>query len=319
MPKKIQPKLTQELVYEMKVGEVMTRHVVTVAPETSMDEFREVLRSSRISGTPVLSQDQMVGIISIEDLIKWSESDRRKTTVGELMTRDVMAIYDDEPLVQLVGRLDQYDYGRLPVLERDAKKLVGVVTKGDIMAGLLRKLEIGYHEQEIRQWRASHFFEGIFADKAMLVLQYNVIGQDFKKAGSGATRLKKALARLDIHPHARRRAAIIAYEAEMNIVIYTDGGELTAKVEPNLITIEAKDNGPGIADIQLAFTPGYSTAEDWVRELGFGAGMGLCNIKECADETNMDSVVGKGTRLEAKIAINEGSDDSSRDGTTGRA
>jgi anti-sigma regulatory factor (Ser/Thr protein kinase) len=89
----------------------------------------------------------------------------------------------------------------------------------------------------------------------------------------------------------------------MNIVIYTDGGELIAKIESGLITIEAKDNGPGIADIQQAFTPGYSTASDWVRELGFGAGMGLCNIKKCADETNLESVVGKGTRLEVKIAI----------------
>ena len=89
----------------------------------------------------------------------------------------------------------------------------------------------------------------------------------------------------------------------MNIVIFTDGGELLAKVEPGLITIEAKDDGPGITDVELALTPGYSTAADWVRELGFGAGMGLCNIKECADEMNLDSTVGKGTRLKARIVI----------------
>ena len=89
----------------------------------------------------------------------------------------------------------------------------------------------------------------------------------------------------------------------MNIVIYTGGGELLAQIEPNLITIEARDNGPGIPDVELALTEGYSTAADWVRELGFGAGMGLCNIKKCADEMSLDSAVGKGTRLEAKIAI----------------
>jgi anti-sigma regulatory factor (Ser/Thr protein kinase) len=115
--------------------------------------------------------------------------------------------------------------------------------------------------------------------------------------------LKRTLSRLEIHPHVVRRAAIIAYEAEMNIVIYTDGGELIAKVEPGQITIEAKDSGPGIPDLQLALTPGYSTAAEWVRELGFGAGVGLCNIKQCADETNLDSAVGKGTRLEARITI----------------
>lgn len=287
----------------MKVSEVMTRNVAMVEPEMCMSELRQILRTKRISGTPVVSQGQLVGIISIEDFINWLASGPEQATIGDLMTREVTTIYDDEPLVQVVSRLDQYGYGRLPVLHRDGQKLVGVVTKGDIVAGLLHKLEIGYQEEEIHRYRASHIFEDIIADRTALVFQYRVVGKDFKKAGSGATRLKKTLSRLEIHPRTRRRAAIIAYEAEMNIVIYTDGGNIMAKVEPGLITIEAKDNGPGIADVKLALTPGYSTAADWVRELGFGAGMGLCNIKECADETNLDSVVGKGTRLEAKIAI----------------
>lgn len=294
---------TRELIYEMKVSEVMTRNVAMVEPEMCMSELRQILRTKRISGTPVVSQGQLVGIISIEDFINWLASGPEQATIGDLMTREVTTIYDDEPLVQVVSRLDQYGYGRLPVLHRDGQKLVGVVTKGDIVAGLLHKLEIGYQEEEIHRYRASHIFEDIIADRTALVFQYRVVGKDFKKAGSGATRLKKTLSRLEIHPRTRRRAAIIAYEAEMNIVIYTDGGNIMAKVEPGLITIEAKDNGPGIADVKLALTPGYSTAADWVRELGFGAGMGLCNIKECADETNLDSVVGKGTRLEAKIAI----------------
>jgi CBS domain-containing protein/anti-sigma regulatory factor (Ser/Thr protein kinase) len=294
---------TRELVYEMKVSEVMTRNVEMVEPEMRMSELREILRSKRISGTPVISQGQLVGIISIEDFINWLTSGPEQATIGDLMTREVTTIYDDEPLVQVVSRLDKYGYGRLPVLQRDGQKLVGVVTKGDIVEGLLHKLEIGYQEEEIHRYRASHIFEDIIADRTTLLFQYSVAGKDFQKAGSGATRLKKTLSRLEIHPRTRRRAAIIAYEAEMNIVIYTDGGKIMAKVEPGLITIEAKDNGPGIADLERALTPGYSTAEDWVRELGFGAGMGLCNIKECADETNLDSVVGKGTRLEAKIVI----------------
>jgi CBS domain-containing protein/anti-sigma regulatory factor (Ser/Thr protein kinase) len=294
---------TRELVYEMKVSEVMTRNVAMVEPEMRMSELRQILRTKRISGTPVVSQDRLVGIISIEDFINWLTCGPDQATIGDLMTRDVTTIYEDEPLVQAVSRLDRYGYGRLPVLQRDGQKLVGVVTKGDIVAGLLHKLEIGYQEEEIHRYRASHIFEDIIADRTALVFQYRVVGKDFKKAGSGATRLKKTLSRLEIHPRTRRRAAIIAYEAEMNIVIYTDGGNIMAKVEPGLITIEAKDNGPGIADLELALTPGYSTAADWVRELGFGAGMGLCNIKECADETKLDSVVGKGTRLEAKIVI----------------
>ncbi len=294
---------TQELIYEMKASEVMIRDVVTVAPEMLMGKLRDILYSNRISGTPVITNGRLAGIVSIEDFIKWLTDGPVEARVEERMTTEVMTVYEDDSLVLVANILDKHGYGRLPVIQRDGGKLVGVITKGDIIAGLLRKLEIGFQEQEIREWRASHIFEDIVADKTTLVLRYRIAGNDFIKAGIGATSLKRALSRLQIHPHARRRAAIIAYEAEMNIVIYTQGGELVAKIESGLITIEANDNGPGIADIQQAFTPGYSTASDWVRELGFGAGMGLCNIKKCSDETNLESVVGEGTRLKAKIVI----------------
>ncbi len=136
-----------------------------------------------------------------------------------------------------------------------------------------------------------------------LTKAFTIKARDFAKAGEGSLQIQSILKSIGFVSDLIRRISICAYEAEMNIVIYTEGGELVAKVEPGLITIEAKDNGPGIPDLQLALTPGYSTAAEWVRELGFGAGMGLCNIKACADETDLDSVVGKGTRLEARIAI----------------
>jgi len=303
MPGKGEFTKTQELVYEMKAGEVMTSPVVTVEPETSMNGLREILHSHRISGTPVILEDRLVGVISIEDFINWLANGPAEATVGERMTKNTTTVYEDEPLVQVVGMLDRHGFGRLPVVRRGDKDLVGIITRGDIIKGLLHKLEIGYQEEEIHRYRASHIFEDIIADHTTLVFQYGVIGKDFKKAGFGATRLKKTLSRLEIHPQVLRRAAIIAYEAEMNIVIYTDGGELTAKVEPGQITIEARDDGPGIVDIEQALKPGYSTAADWVRELGFGAGMGLCNIKHCADQTTLDSRVGEGTRLEARITI----------------
>ena len=292
----------QELVYQMKTDEVMTRHIVTVTPETSMSELRGILRDNRIAGTPVMSEGQMVGIISVEDFINWLAEGAVGATVAERMTRDVKVIYPDESLVHVVSKLDQYGFGRFPVVEREGGKLLGVITKGDIIEGLLHKLEIGFHEEEMRHYRASHIFEDLIADRTTLIFQYRVIGNNFNKAGSGASRLKKTLGRLGVDPRVLRRIAIIAYEAEMNLVIYTNGGEILAKVESGSITIEARDDGPGIPDVERALTPGYSTAADWVRELGFGAGMGLCNIRECADQMKLDSVVGEGTRLEAIIS-----------------
>jgi len=94
-----------------------------------------------------------------------------------------------------------------------------------------------------------------------------------------------------------RRVAVATYEAEINIVVYAEGGEIVAEVRPNHIKIEALDKGPGIPDIQQAMQPGFSTAPDWVREMGFGAGMGLPNIKNCADQMQLESTVGVGTHL----------------------
>ena len=89
----------------------------------------------------------------------------------------------------------------------------------------------------------------------------------------------------------------------MNVVIFARGGEIVVKVDPNQIRTKVEDSGPGIPDIEKAMQPGYSTAPDWVRELGFGAGMGLNNIKKCVDEMNITSTVGKGTHLEMYVAI----------------
>jgi anti-sigma regulatory factor (Ser/Thr protein kinase) len=115
--------------------------------------------------------------------------------------------------------------------------------------------------------------------------------------------LKTSLLRLGVHPQTARRAAIAAYEAEMNLVVFTEGGHIRARVEPRAIQLVVEDGGPGIPDIEQAMQPGFSTAPNWVRELGFGAGMGLVNIKKCSDQMQLNSTVGQGTRLEVVIQL----------------
>ena len=116
---------TQELVYEMKASEVMMRDVVTVAPEMLMSELRDILYSNRISGTPVMTNGQLVGIVSIEDFIKWLTDGLIETRVEERMTTEVITVYEDDPLVLVVNMLDKRGYGRLPVLQRDGVTLQG--------------------------------------------------------------------------------------------------------------------------------------------------------------------------------------------------
>ncbi|HID86218.1 MAG TPA: CBS domain-containing protein [Anaerolineae bacterium] len=294
----------QELAYELRVEQAMTREVITVTPQSTMRELREIMRVNRISGTPVLEDGELVGIVSIEDLIKALASGELDATVGEKMTRDVVTLYADEPLVHAVSKFARYGFGRFPVVDRQGK-LVGIITHGDIVRALLRKLEIEYHEEEVHRYRASHIFQDIIADETALVFRYHVVGKDFIRAGEASSGLKRTLSRLGIHPRVIRRVAIATYEAEMNIVIFTDGGEIVAEVTPKRVKIEAIDDGPGIPDVEQALQPGFSTAPEWVREMGFGAGMGLPNIKACADEMKLESTVGEGTRLEIIIYLDE--------------
>jgi len=133
----------------------------------------------------------------------------------------------------------------------------------------------------------------------MDLIQYNfdVQKDDFDRAGEASSNIKKILRQLGIDAAIIRRIAIATYEAEINIVIHSFGGEIDLEVDPSSIKIIAKDKGPGIPNIDLAMQEGYSTASDKVREMGFGAGMGLPNMKKCSDEFNVKSEVGKGTTI----------------------
>ncbi len=294
----------QELIYELVVSDVMSKGVITVHPETPMKDLRKVLKENFISGTPVVNGNgKLLGIVSIDDFINWMSSGKPKEITKERMSRDVKTVFDDEPLVQAVSKFKKTGFGRFPVIERESGDLIGILTKGDIIKGLLKQLEIDYHEEEIHRYRASHIFEDIVADHATLILQFRVIGGDFKKAGRSSSDLKKTLSRLNIHPTIIRRVVIATYEAEMNIVVFCKDGEIRAEVMPDFIQIDARDSGPGIPDIEKAMQPGFSTAPDWVREMGFGAGMGLINIQKCVDEMDIDSKEGKGTHLKLCFKI----------------
>lgn len=291
----------QELAYELKVEQAMTKDVIKVRPKNRMGELREILRVNRISGTSVVDEDKLVGIVSIEDFIKCLADGEIDAFIEEKMTRKVETLYADEPLIHAVNKFNRHGFGRFPVIDRHNGKLVGIISKSDIIKTLLKELEIDYREEEIHRYRASHIFEDMIADKTTLIFEYNIAGQDFKRAGESASGLKKSLTRLGIHPQILRRLAIATYEAEMNIVIFTSGGHITAYVKPDEIRVKATDSGPGIPDVEQAMQPGFSTASPAVQEWGFGAGMGLPNIKKCADKMNINSVVGKGTKLEVII------------------
>ncbi len=128
-------------------------------------------------------------------------------------------------------------------------------------------------------------------------MKYEVPGDDFTRAGEASSMVKRKLKQLGYNPDAIRRVAIAMYEGEINMVIHAGGGVAEVEVYPDRVEIALIDQGPGIADVEMAMQEGYSTAPDNVRSLGFGAGMGLPNIKKYTDAMRIDTEVGKGTTM----------------------
>ncbi|MGD9401899.1 MAG: anti-sigma regulatory factor [bacterium] len=139
------------------------------------------------------------------------------------------------------------------------------------------------------------------SDEVLFFQEFYITGGDFSSAGTVSTEIKSILKEIGFHPTVIRRAAIACYEAEMNVTMYAERGVVRLSATPAAIKIQFDDQGQGIPDISLAMQEGYSTATPEMREIGFGAGMGLPNIKKNSDVFDITSEVGKGTTLDITI------------------
>lgn len=130
-----------------------------------------------------------------------------------------------------------------------------------------------------------------------IIFTYQVPSDDFTRAGEASSDVKSKLKQIGTSPEAVRKVAIAMYEGEINMVIHAHGGEITVEISPQMIRMVLKDKGPGIPDVELAMKAGYSTAPDEVRSLGFGAGMGLPNMKKYTDDMRIETELGVGTTI----------------------
>ncbi|HMD88243.1 MAG TPA: CBS domain-containing protein [Anaerolineaceae bacterium] len=294
---------SEELAYELKIDEVMTHKVKSISADMIMRDVVEMFRQARISGAPVTVGGELIGIISMEDLIRCLSHNDLDAAATKYMTPKPITVKTTDPVIEALKLFVSSRVGRLPVLDSEGN-LAGILTKGDVSRGLLRALQRTYQEEELRRYRASHLFEDIESDRSSLILRYNIKARDFTNGGSASSHIKRALLRLGANPQIARRCGIAIYEAEMNLIIHTtNGGIIRVEIEPHQITIDANDDGPGIKDVELAMKPGFSTATEEIRELGFGAGMGLPNIARCVDNVKLESTIGKGTKLKMKIFL----------------
>ncbi len=295
----------EELAYILKIKDVMTKNVKTLKPQQSMQNLLETMKEFRVSGVPIVdsNKNNLVGLVSTEDLIKCLAKDDVEAPISDYMSTELITVNTYDFLTEALKQFARSKVGRLPVLDKDGK-LAGIITKGDITNGILQALEEEYQEEEVRRYRASHLFEDIVSDRSSLILRYNIAQNDFTNGGQASSNIKRALLRLGANAQLARRLGIAIYEAEMNLIIHTTaGGSIHVEIEPTQISVYVWDNGPGIKDVNLALQPGYSTATEEIRELGFGAGMGLVNISRCVDEMDLQSEWGTGTHLTMRIHL----------------
>ncbi|HUJ70607.1 MAG TPA: CBS domain-containing protein [Verrucomicrobiae bacterium] len=295
--------VAQILVYELRVRDAMSKPPITAAPTDTLRTVQNLMKARRISGVPISDGDALLGLISIEDIIRALDKGYIDDRVQQHMTDNVISIRDHFSLVRAVAEFDRHDFGRFPVLDGN-DRLVGVLTRGDITGCLMQHLERRAeealaHEAALRAERA--------ADNAAdrVVVRAHVRTGDYDSAGKLSQRMRQVLRERGVAPEIRRRAAVVAFEAETNIIIHSLGGEITATIDPDKVCIEAVDVGPGIENVDQAMQEGWSTAGRLPRELGFGAGMGLPNIKRCSDKLEIKSDNKRGTRVRSEIYLHK--------------
>ena len=287
----------EELVHRLKVFQAMSKDVVTITPQNTLRDAQITMRDARVSGLPVVKDNIMIGIVTIEDVIQALDHGYIEEPVERWMTRDVVTVESNWPLSRAMSILDRTRFGRLPVLDKDGG-LCGVITPNSILRVLLNEL----NRLLARDEKSEVAIETL--ENESLRLRFDVEAGDYDRAGLASVQLKRELAARGVAPAILRRVAIATHEAETNLIIHsTSGGTIIAVLAPESIRLTVTDNGPGIENIEQAMQPGYSTASDFVRSLGFGAGMGLTNIKRCTDHFELKSKPGLGTRLNLRFNL----------------
>lgn len=297
------PSVVLELLYRLKVRDAMSGSVVTGSADMTLREIQLLMKKHAITGVPIVEQGRLLGLVSIGDIIQALDEGTINQLVRERMNTSVVSLDEDMPLSFAVTYFERYNYGRFPVLGPGGS-LVGIITASDIVRRLLVAMneEISKLEKRISTQNQDNAPDV----PTVMEMSFAIAPLDFAKAGLASTKFKKALTERGCPPELARRAAIISYELELNQVIHSVGGVMRLKMMDSIIEITAQDEGPGIPDLEKAMQEGYSTANEWIRSLGFGAGMGLPNAKRVADRFTITSKVGKGTTVTAILICSPG-------------
>ncbi len=295
-----QPLVVLELIQRLRVRDVMTANLTVASRAMPMRGVQAIMKSKRISGVPIAENGRLYGLISIDDIIRALEGNYIDEPCQKHMSTKLVVLEDDMPLSFAVRYFDRYHYGRFPVLNRN-QALVGIICQRDINRTLLVELT-----NELRRLEEKSGTATVQQDDGAnlyVLREFPVSKFDFENAGKAANVIKQLLHEKNFTPRLIRRVAVAAYELEMNLCVHSDGGVLSCLVSNGHAEITARDTGPGIESVEWACRDGTSTANDWIRSLGFGAGLGLPNVKRVSDQFEIQSKPGVGTTVRAMINL----------------
>ncbi|MCL2705629.1 MAG: CBS domain-containing protein [Spirochaetaceae bacterium] len=287
-----------DIIRRIKIKDVMTDNPYTISPEAPMNEAKKVMKEHGITGLPVVREKRIMGIISINDILNCLDDGNMARPVKDYMSKQLIVLEEGMPVSFVLTYFEKYKFRRFPVLNKN-KELSGMITSRDINVTLLNEINKELKERDSKKDAEISCVDGI------CFREFTVRKFDFENAGKASFAIKKYLKEIGVSQAVVRRVSIAVYELEINQVIHSNGGTIQLSVDKDSITIKSADKGPGIEEITKALTEGYSTASEWIRSQGFGAGMGLPNVKKVSDDFQITSSHEKGTEVIIKIYIGE--------------
>lgn len=289
------PHTIQEVILRLKVKDVIKKKIFSAKKTDSLRDIQNLMRDNGISAVPILEEHRLVGMVSLNDIITALDKSHMDDAAEKHMATSLVILEDEMPLSYVIPYFDKYSFRNFPVVDKN-NRFAGILSSRDILLAILHALNDEIVELEKLVNLAP-------VDRMNKIRREFIIKKfDFENAGRASFELKRVLKERNISRQLVRRACIAVYELEINIAIHSEGGVLLFEVDDRTIHITARDRGPGIENIELALQEGYSTAGEWVRSMGFGAGMGLANTKRVSDDFVIESNP-KGSFIQATFCI----------------
>ena len=294
-----------ESIYTVRVKEAMNANPMRVSPDDTMRTAKNIMKENGLSGLPVVDGNRLAGLLSLYDIMACYDNGSMDDKVSKYMSRDVILLEEEMPISFAINYFNKFKFRRFPVINKN-KELTGMITARDLTAAMLNNINKQLQKYDKLNMRLSDPDPADIRSDTVIYRQFIVHKYDFENAGKVTSEIKKILKERGIKQSIIRRVSIAAYELEINLVVHSDGGVLIFQLLPDAIMIKTQDKGPGIPDLEKALTDGFSTASEWIRSQGFGAGMGLPNVKRVSNDFQISSDV---TGTEVKIKINLGNEE----------